>query len=89
MWYVGVYKSDVTRICQKNDEYEATSHATPHTTSKPCDKYTPTMGSRGLSDFGGNEGTAYRRVTMYNICAQDQWAGFDIVQILLQIFSIN
>ena len=83
MWYIGMYKSDVTGICQKNDEYEATSHATLHTTSKPCDKYTPTMGSKGLPDHGGNNDTAYRRVPMYNIGAQDQSTGVYIVRILL------
>ena len=83
MWYVGMYKSDVTRIYQTNDEYEATSHATLHTTSKPCNKYTPTMGSKGLPDHNRNNGTAYRRVSMYDIGAQDQSTGVYIVRILL------
>ena len=87
MWYVGVYKSDVNRIFQKNDEYRTKPHHTPHTTlhttSKPCNKYTPIMGSKGLPDRGGNDGTAYQRVLMYNIGAQDQSTGVYLVRILL------
>ena len=42
------------------------------------------MGLKGLPDRGGNDGTAYRRVPMYNIGgAQDQLAGGYIVRILL------
>ena len=92
MWYVGVYKSDVNRIFQKIDEYRTKPHCTPHTTSyttsKPCDKYTSIMGSKGLPDCGGNNNMAYWTVPMHDVGDFEQSVGVYIIRFLSQVFLI-